>query len=85
MEVHNEYENEDYEDPYNNEVYENYYSDGEYTTYNKATGQKNLKNSQNKTKCWSKMVIAQIIGVSILAIGIYFKYINYFACKVSEH
>ena len=65
-----EYES-DYEDPYNNEVYENYNSDNEYTTYNERNSQNNQKRGQNKMKKCSK---SMIIGLSILVLGIYFKY-----------
>ena len=74
MKVKSEYENEDYEDPYNNEVYENYNSEDEYTTYDKT---KDHKSSQNNTRSWSKRMISQIVGLSILAIGKYFKCIRY--------
>ena len=67
-----EYES-DYEDPYNNEVYENYNSDNEYTTYNERNPQKIQKRSQNKMKKCSK---SMIIGLSILVLGIYFKYMG---------
>ena len=70
MKQNSEYES-DYEDPYNNEVYENYNSDNEYTTYNERNSQKNQKRGQNKMKKCSK---SMIIGLSILVLGIYFKY-----------
>lgn len=70
MKQNSEYET-DYEDPYNNEVYENYNSDNEYTTYNERNPQKIQKRSQNKMKKCSK---SMIIGLSILVLGIYFKY-----------
>ena len=71
MKDNSEYQDEDYEDPYNNEVYENYNSDNEYTTYNERNSQNNQKRSQNKMKKCSK---SMIIGLSILVLGIYFKY-----------
>ena len=74
MKVKSEYENEDYEDPYNNEVYENYNSEDEYTAYDKTKDNKNSQN--NTTRNWSKRMISQIVGLSILAIGKYFKCIR---------
>ena len=70
MKQNNEYQDE-YEDPYNEEVYENYNSENEYTTYDERNSPKNQKNAQIKMKKCSK---SMIIGLSILVLGIYFKY-----------
>ena len=74
MKQNSEYDDEDYEDPYNNEVYENYNSDNEYTTYNEKNSSENQKSSQKSQNKMKKCSKSMIIGLSILILGIYFKY-----------